>query len=180
MQAQTTQATWRALVREKQEGILGILTTTCPRHMNILEYKQALIRGTVDLPDEAIRQIGAQVKSLQAYGAEVAKKYNLPVDADDPESDYYFYAGISPDNPVADGVPLLSRAITTERGAGNWQDCVVSELGMDALAMFSQSTASSWSWPVIRRTFKSVAKKMPGPIGVAIAVIDFGICMAGL
>ncbi len=56
-------------------------------------------------------------------------------------------------------------------------ECGMAALGADAIYALSQSTASSWTWGAMKKAFKTVAKKMLGPIGVAIAVVSFGICM---
>lgn len=106
----------------------------------------------------------------------------MPGDADDVESDVYYYAGVSPNNPVENNIPFLpgheNNLRTAGGGVGGVLDCIVHALGADALILLGTSNTSTWSWPVIKRTFKSIAKRMLGPIGVAIAVIDFGLCMA--
>lgn len=61
----------------------------------------------------------------------------------------------------------------------HWIECAVEAIGGAALGALLQSNASTWSWPVISSTFKTVAKKFLGPIGVAVAVVTFGICMFG-
>lgn len=57
--------------------------------------------------------------------------------------------------------------------------CAVRALGFDALAGLAQSTAKTWSKAVLKTVFKTVASKMVGPVGVAIAVIDFSLCYWG-
>lgn len=56
-------------------------------------------------------------------------------------------------------------------------DCGLEALGANVLVALGQSTAKTWSKAVIKSVFKTVAKKIIGPIGVAIAVVDFGLCM---
>ena len=75
-------------------------------------------------------------------------------------------------------VASISLPFVNEANARNkFLECGVAALGADALYALSQSTASSWTWPMMRSAFKTVAKKMLGPIGVAVAVVSFGICM---
>ena len=57
--------------------------------------------------------------------------------------------------------------------------CALNALGFDAIYALSQSTASQWSKRVLKQVFKTVAKKMVGPVGAAIAVIEFSICYWG-
>lgn len=52
-------------------------------------------------------------------------------------------------------------------------------LGVDLLFSLGSSSATVWSMAAIKSAFKTVAKRMLGPIGVAIAVVDFGLCMGG-
>lgn len=58
-------------------------------------------------------------------------------------------------------------------------DCAMIALGIDALWALGGSNASSWSKPAMKKAFKAVAKRALGPIGVAIAVVSFGLCMGG-
>lgn len=58
-------------------------------------------------------------------------------------------------------------------------ECGLVALGMDALYALGASGASSWTWGAMKTAFKSVAKRFLGPIGVAVAVVSFGLCMLG-
>ena len=55
--------------------------------------------------------------------------------------------------------------------------CAAVALGADALWALGGSSASAWSISAIKRAFGAVAKRFLGPIGVAIAVVSFGICI---
>ena len=57
-------------------------------------------------------------------------------------------------------------------------DCALGAIGADALFAFSFSTASVWSAAAITKAFSAVAKKFLGPVGVAIAVVSFGLCIS--
>lgn len=58
--------------------------------------------------------------------------------------------------------------------------CASHALGVDVLFSLGSSGATVWTMGAIKTAFKSVAKRMLGPIGVAIAVVDFGFCLAGV
>lgn len=69
-----------------------------------------------------------------------------------------------------------ARAIT-------WSDagaCAVAALLGDFAGFAYGSTASVWSISAMKTAFKSIAKKALGPVGVAIAVAEFGICLTGV
>lgn len=55
--------------------------------------------------------------------------------------------------------------------------CAIEAVGADILFSFEQSTATVWTKAVIKKAFKTVAKRMLGPIGVGIAVVEFGWCL---
>ena len=58
--------------------------------------------------------------------------------------------------------------------------CAIHALGFDAIFSLTSSGAKVWSMATIKTVFKTVAKRMLGPIGVAIAVVDFGLCLGGV
>jgi hypothetical protein len=67
--------------------------------------------------------------------------------------------------------------ITEAKALPKFIECGITALGGDALYALSQSGASSWTWGAMKTAFKSIAKKFLGPIGVAVAVVSFGLCM---
>jgi len=61
-----------------------------------------------------------------------------------------------------------------------WSDvgaCAMEAVGADILYALTQSTASTWSKAAIKKAFGTVAKKVLGPVGVAVAVVEFGWCL---
>lgn len=56
--------------------------------------------------------------------------------------------------------------------------CALQALGADVLsALWSSHVAGAWTVACLKATFKTVAKKTLGPIGAAIAVVEFAGCM---
>lgn len=55
--------------------------------------------------------------------------------------------------------------------------CAMVAIGADILYALQGSTASSWTIPAMKKAFGAVAKRMLGPIGVAVAVVSFGLCL---
>lgn len=73
--------------------------------------------------------------------------------------------------------------VNTAYAKVNWNQvghCAMHALGVDILFSLGASSATVWSAFAIKSAFKTVAKRMLGPIGVAIAVVDFGFCMSGV
>jgi hypothetical protein len=56
--------------------------------------------------------------------------------------------------------------------------CALGAIGADALFAFGASTATSWTAAAVAKAFGAVAKRFLGPVGVAIALVSFGICIA--
>jgi hypothetical protein len=46
------------------------------------------------------------------------------------------------------------------------------------LFAFGGSTATAWTAAAVTKAFSAVAKRFLGPVGVAIAVVSFGICIS--
>ncbi len=71
---------------------------------------------------------------------------------------------------------LAARTITWSDAAA----CAVAALLGDFAGFAYGSTASVWSVGAMKAAFKAVAKKALGPVGVAIAVAEFGLCLTGV
>lgn len=56
--------------------------------------------------------------------------------------------------------------------------CALVAIGADVLWALGSSSAATWSVAMMTRAFSAVAKRFLGPIGVAIAVVSFGVCLA--
>lgn len=78
-------------------------------------------------------------------------------------------------NNSVDNVDIYTRSVDWNL-AGK---CAIHALGFDAMAGLAQSSAKTWSKAVLKRVFKTVASKMLGPVGAAIALIDFSLCYWG-
>lgn len=65
----------------------------------------------------------------------------------------------------------------TEITAAEVGYCAAVAIGADILWALGGSSASAWTIPAMKKAFGAVAKRFLGPIGVAIAVVTFGICL---
>jgi len=74
---------------------------------------------------------------------------------------------------------LLNQAYASDDGPG-FLHCAGVALGVDAIWALGGSNASSWTLGTMKTVFKSVAKRFLGPIGVAIAVVTFALCLNGI
>jgi len=56
--------------------------------------------------------------------------------------------------------------------------CALVAIGADVLWALGGSSASAWTMVAMKKAFGAVAKRLLGPIGVALAVVSFGVCLA--
>jgi len=56
--------------------------------------------------------------------------------------------------------------------------CALVAIGADVIWALNGSAAATWTVAMMTRAFSAVAKRFLGPIGVAISVVSFGICLA--
>lgn len=56
-------------------------------------------------------------------------------------------------------------------------DCAIRAIGMDIFAGLGSSAIKTWGKAAIKKAFKVAAKKIVGPVGVAITVVEFAVCM---
>lgn len=76
--------------------------------------------------------------------------------------------------------PSTGKQQPTQTTKINWEkvgNCAMEAIGMDILTALGNTAASSWTYALILKAFKVVAKKVIGPIGAAVAVVDFALCM---
>lgn len=78
----------------------------------------------------------------------------------------WFFSKMIATTAYADGVDLYKLG-----------GCVAEALGADLLFSLAQSAGKSWAKAALKKTFKFVAKRMFGPVGAAIAIIEFSHCM---
>ncbi|MCF3108077.1 hypothetical protein LL912_04740 [Niabella sp. CC-SYL272] len=73
---------------------------------------------------------------------------------------------------------FTNTASAKELQGSDYVKCAMTAIGADFLWALGQSTAFAWTVATMKTAFKKVASKFLGPIGVAIAVVSFGVCIA--
>jgi len=73
--------------------------------------------------------------------------------------------------------PFVNTA-NAKLNANDYLMCGIVAIGADVLYSLGSSGLATWSTQLIMRSFAVVAKRFLGPIGVAIAVVSFGVCLA--
>ena len=173
--AQISKKEWFKMIENSQFQIDNLLTKECPSGLQLNEFKNALILGKLALSSQAQRSITQIYEPLRLYGEAFAIKHNLELRD---ESSLLFYSSLEPDAPMDNGSIIV--AVNSIPGL-SWAEvgnCALVAIGADALYSLAFSGASSWGVAAMTKAFTSVAKRFLGPIGVAIAVVSFGLCIA--
>lgn len=174
--AQTSSKDWLIMMESYKNSVTSVLSKECPRNMDIEKFRTSLILGESKLSSIGLAEITNLTSPLINYGREFAKKHKLELTD---EASLIFYSSFSPDSPISGG--NFQNQTNGSIGSISWADfanCAIVAIGADALYSLAFSGATSWSIPALTSTFTSVAKRFLGPIGVAIAVVSFSLCLA--
>lgn len=172
------------LLNNLQLELNDVLKRSKPKNLSMTQYSMELVNGNFSISDESIIEILEIMKPLEEYGNHVANKikaqdvglndkYALAMFSPNSKFDESFLSG---DFGTTDINPYLIQG--NRKGGDDWLKCAAVAIGADALWALGGSSASSWSRGAMRKAFKAVAKRFLGSIGVAIAVVSFGVCMA--
>lgn len=171
-----------------------ILNESKPKDLSLSEYKMALITGKIGLSLSEQNKILNATKPLIDYSSKLAKRNSIELD--DLSSKIAFGGLYAPndnlnskynENSFKAGNKLSiikSNASNVKQvmkiDANEVLDCALTAIGADALWAFQGSSAASWSAAAMAKAFTSIAKRFLGPVGVAIAAVSFGLCIAHL
>ena len=167
-----------------------ILNESKPKDLSIEEYKTALISGKIGLSSSQQNKILNATKPLIDYSNTLTKINSLSID--DLGSKIALGGMYSPNDNLnskfnaksfqAYNESLKSNALNAKQimriDGGEVLDCALAAIGADALFAFGGSTATAWTAAAVTKAFSAVAKRFLGPVGVAIAVVSFGICIS--
>ena len=158
----------------------------CIRDRQSIEsFKLDVITGKYEVPESTIEELKAVLVSLEQYGESIAD--DIGVNDNDTET-YYSLGLFKPEDDF--GPNYLSEPFFDVENYSTFKNdinifdndyvkCAAVAIGADALWALGGSSASSWSRAAMKKAFKAVAKRFLGPVGVAIAVVSFGVCLAG-
>ncbi|WP_395043677.1 hypothetical protein [Flavobacterium sp.] len=174
--AQTSNQEWLDMMETYKSLVESEISKECPKEFDLQDFKKSLINGENKLSETAEKTILTYAEPLIKYGLEFAKKNNLK---ELEVSDLIFYSSISPKVIVENGEIITAKVGEPGLTMSEVFHCAINALGGDALYSLAFSGATSWTAAALTTTFTGVAKRFLGPLGVAIAVVTFGICIAG-
>lgn len=171
-----------------------ILNETKPTELSIDQYKAALVSGKIGLSSNQQNNILNATKPLIDYSTKLAKMNSINLE--DLSSKIALGGLYSPNDKLnskfkadsfksySESSIIKSNAIDTKKimqtnlETTELLDCAIAAIGADALFAFGGSTASAWTAAAMTKAFTAIAKRFLGPVGVAIAVVSFSLCIS--
>ena len=169
-----------------------ILNESKPKNLSISEYKKALVTGKIELT------LGQQNRMLNAtkpfidYSTKLAKINSVKID--DLESLIALGGMYSPNDNLNTKYNensfksynelsiVQSNSMNTKQvmkiDANEVLDCALTAIGADVVWALGPSSASAWTAAAMTKAFSAIAKRFLGPVGVALAVVSFSLCIA--
>ena len=182
-----TESDYQFMMFDLRKNIDEIMLNYKPANMDLIEYKVAIIDGELSVSSEMESEITNAYSDLYNYGYNLAVTNSLEINLED-ENEVLALAGLySPNDDLnADwdsGLQLNLFDNGTQTDDITWGDvgrCALVAIGADilySLGAESGEGAAKWAVKKLVKTFARVASRFIGPIGTAIAVVSFGICL---
>ena len=164
-----------------KENIDSVIAETKTNSLSLQEYKIKLLNGELSLTKNQDTKISELSSKLDRYGKYLAQKNNVQIDINDTSATLALGGLYSPEDNLDTKYEKFKTIKDNNLQAkidNPWLKCAAIAIGADALWALGGSSASAWTAAAMTKAFTAVAKRFLGPIGVAIAVVSFGVCMA--
>lgn len=175
----STKDEYYSMMLDLRNNIDAILDKVKPVNQNLQNFKDDILNGKVQLSEEIKSQIMSASRSLIQYGQEMASLHNIEIDNEDPAQLMAIGGFYNPSSNFNIVYPS-NTTIVVCYGTLTWGEvgaCAATAIGADLLWAIP-SSGVVWTVASITTAFSAVATKFLGPIGVTIAVVSFGICIA--
>ena len=172
---------YKEMLINLKTDIDSVILETKPKDISIEDYKIKLLNGKMTLSNSQENRILKFSKTLSNYGKFLAQKNNIEIDVNDSSATIALGGLYSPEDNFDTKFSKFSISNDSSFQAKKmnpYLKCAMVAIGADALWALGGSTASTWTAAAMTKAFTSVAKRFLGPIGVAIAVVSFGVCLA--
>ena len=168
-----------SMMLDLRNNIDAILDKVKPVNQNLQNFKDDILNGKVQLSEEIKSQIMSASKNLIQYGQDIAYQYDIDIDPTD-EGQAMALGGFY--NPCSNFniVYPPNTTLIVYYGTLTWGEvgaCAATAIGADLLWALP-SSGVIWTVASLTTAFTAVASKFLGPIGVTIAVVSFGVCLA--
>jgi len=156
-----------------------ILLMEKPDTITLEAYKLMLLEGKIILSLKAEEELLKATNILERYGKFLVEKHQLSISIID-KNDLIAVGGLFEPNDelLQNKAAVKYLGISQKMELEDFLKCAAVAVGADALFALGGSSATAWSAAALKRAFSAVAKRFLGPIGVAIAVVSFSLCLA--
>lgn len=150
-----------------------------PDTITLEAYKLMLLEGKIILSLKAEEELLKASNILERYGKFLVEKHQLSISIID-KNDLIAVGGLFEPNHelLQNKAAVKYLGISQKMELEDFLKCAAVAVGADALFALGGSSATAWSAAALTRAFSAVAKRFLGPIGVAIAVVSFSLCLA--
>jgi hypothetical protein len=183
--AQKSLEEWKQMTKGAKLTIDNILQAEFPNEPDIKTIKVKFYNGSLTLSQQAEEQIKSAIQPIKNYGATVLQNNSIEASLENTEIDYLVAASVPPGVSFQNNDALKGDITLAGKNApitgGDILHCALDALGVSAIAsLATELNAATWSLGNVTRIFRKAASRLLGPIGVAIAVIEFGRCLYNL
>lgn len=185
-------------IRKIKQKTDKILLEYKPDSISLAKYRADLFLGKYSLTQSQKDRILQISRPLAEHGKILAKKNNIRIGENDLNEEFTIATinsqglGIKSiindnqpfstsrrgedevDGPVNEDIDVIVNGDLTWGEVGR---CAIEAIGVDAGWSLAPSAGTSWTYAALRTSFRNVASRFLGPIGVAIAVVEFSWCL---
>jgi hypothetical protein len=171
------QESYSNMLKTLKKKIDNLLLERKPLGLSLEEYKVELIKGKYSLTELDKNKILSFTTDLNNYGEFIAMNEGLNFDRKD-KSELFATAGLL--SPKVMTMINVNQNKLHAKMMPDWSviaTCAAIAVGADILWSLGDSSVK-WTTKSIVKAFSKVAKRFLGPVGVAIAIVSFGMCIA--
>lgn len=176
-----TEQSYQKMMNQLRTDIDDVLMTSIPEEMSLIDYKSSLLLGELELSEQDVDAIEVAYLPLDLYGKNLAINNEIDIDTNNKAETLALGGMFSPEDSLDFNASSENNLVVYHNPGLTWGEvgyCVIAGLGADALYSLAFSGGVSWGAAALTTVFSKAAARFMGPIGVAIAVVSFGLCLA--
>lgn len=173
-----TNLSYKEMISNLKSKIDLVISESKPDDITLDEYKIKVLNGELKISKKQENKILAYSEKLSDYGKYLAKNNNIDIDVTDISSTIALGGLYAPEDNIKTKYIKIKQEGNLQLKMNPFLECGIIAIGADALWALGGSSASAWTAAAMTRAFSTIAKRFLGPVGVAIAVVTFGVCMA--
>jgi len=182
-----TEASYQTMMNDLKSDVDNILFSSKPSDLTLYEYKIELIEGNYTLSTSDQDDIMTAAEDLIDYGIYYATQHNISIDLSNSEETMALGGLFSPNDTLeidSLGSDTGYYYHNTQLTWGEVGNCAAVAIGADLFfslgAAAGDGVGNKWTRKALIKAFGKVASRFLGPLGVAIGLATFGLCLGGI